>query len=69
MMLDDRDHRPHSERLRQARRDQADANSERDIGCAFWAAAGVGGLVVLLAGYGLAALSDRVLGALLAVLP
>lgn len=67
-MLDDRDHRPLA-----APADWDSAKSaapaDDDIGCAFWAAELALGLVVLLAGYGLAALSDRVLGALLAVLP
>lgn len=35
-----------------------DEQSERDVGCAFWAAALAGGLFLLLAGYGFAALSD-----------
>jgi len=67
-MLDDRDHRPDATNaslaaaLRQARDD------DRNIGCAFWAAVMAGGLIALLAGYGLAALVDGATDALLAVL-
>lgn len=80
-MLDDRDHRPYpaphlplyrievQQRARAARREQVDAETEREIGCAFWAAMLAGGLTLLLAGYGLAALSDRLALTLMAVLP
>ena len=51
VMADDRDHRPDAGPL-------ADQQFDRDVGCAFWAVAVAGGLILLLAGYGLAAMTD-----------
>lgn len=66
MMIDDRDHRPPPAPADWDNTKSASLSS-RD-GCAFWAAAGAGGMFLLLAGYGLAALVDAASAALLAVL-
>lgn len=51
VMADDRDNRPDAGPL-------GDKQFEREVGCAFWSAALAGGLILLLAGYGLAAMTD-----------
>lgn len=57
MMLDDRRNQPASPPL-------GGSQHERDLGCAFWAAALAGGAILLLAGYGLAAMTDGAVRAL-----